>query len=144
MICCPGNYILRVHFPGTQAYLPSTASTALIVRPALVTIKTIPPLANIPFALNGEKFESDTKGVATIAVSKLGDFQLDVLLDPDTEISSDTRVTFDRWRDEYQPRRTVTIQGDVSMEAGFSVSHPVSQSFVDLEKIKLIWPGLRR
>jgi len=127
-----GKYALRIDFQGTQAYLPSSISTTLIVRPAELTVNIIPPLANIPFSLNGQKFISDDKGVARLAVYKAGDFPLDVLLDADTEVSPDTRVTFDRWQDEYQPRRTVTIKGDVSIEAGFNVSHPVSQAFVDL------------
>ncbi|MEP6983980.1 MAG: Ig-like domain repeat protein [Chloroflexota bacterium] len=128
-----GNYTIRVEFSGTQAYLPSTASTTLVVRPARLTIKTVPPLANIPFSLDGKKFESDAQGVAHVEISKLGEFPLEVLLETDTQISDDTRVTFDRWRDEYQPKRTINIQGDDEMEAGFSVSHPVSQIFSDLE-----------
>jgi len=127
------TYNIRVEFLGTQAYLPSTVSTTLVIRPAQLTIKTVPPLANVPFSLDGKKFKSDAHGVAFVEVSKLGEFQLEVLLGPDTEISSDTRVTFDRWKDEYQPKRTITIQGDDEMEVGFSVSHPVSQIFSDLE-----------
>jgi hypothetical protein len=128
-----GNHTIRVEFVGTRAYLPSSATTSLVIRPAQLTINTVPPLANIPFALDGKKFESDAQGVAHINVDKLGEFQLEVLLNPDTEISPDTRVTFDRWRDEYQPKRIVKIQGDSDMQAGFSVSHQVSQSFSDLE-----------
>jgi hypothetical protein len=129
----PGNYTIRIEFSGTQAYLPATASTPLVVRPALLTINTVPPLANIPFSLDGRKFQSDAQGVAHIAVSKLGEFPLEVLLKADTQISDDTRVTFDRWRDAYQPKLTINIQGDDEMEAGFSVSHPVSETFSDLE-----------
>jgi len=128
-----GKYTVRIEFAGTQAYLPATATTTLVVRPAQLIIQTVPVLANIPFSLDGMKFESDAQGVARVNVDKLGDFQLEVLLKPDTEISSDTRVTFDRWMDEYQPKRIVKIQGDDDMQAGFSVSHPVSQAFSDLE-----------
>ena len=129
-----GDYTIRVDFAGTQAYLPSSASTVVKVRPAVFTVQTIPPLADIPFSLGGEQFKSDKDGIARFEVSRAGDFPLEVLLNPDTQVSPDTRVTFDRWQDEFQPQRTVTIDGDVSIEAGFSVSHPVSQTFVDLDK----------
>ncbi len=129
----PGEYTIRVDFAGTQAYSPASATTTLTVRPAVLTIKTIPPLAEIPFDLSGTRFTSDEEGVARVEVSETGDYELEVLLSPDTDISPDTRVTFDRLKDEFQPLRTVTISGDVSMEAGFSISHPVSQTFIDLD-----------
>jgi transposase InsO family protein len=129
----PGEYTIRVDFTGTQAYLPASATITLTVRPAVLTITTIPPLADIPFDLGGKRFTSDENGVARLDVTEAGDYDLEVLLSPDTEVSPDTRVTFDRWKDEFQPQRTVTIRGDVSMEAGFSISHPVSQTFIDLD-----------
>jgi hypothetical protein len=126
------EYDVRVDFEGTLAYLPTSATTTLTVRPAELKIVTIPALANVPFQLDGTQFTTDEEGVARLEVAKTGDYQLEVLLEPDTEIAPDTRVTFDRWKDEFQPQRTVTIDGDVLMEAGFTVSHPVSQTFVDL------------
>lgn len=128
-----GMYTVQVVFEGTQAYRAAIVSMDFEVRGATLSIVSIPPLPNIEFSLDGELFATGEDGIARIQVADMGTYSLEVLLPPDTEVVENTRATFDRWKDGFQPQRSVTIHGDISLEAGFAISHPVSQTFIDLQ-----------
>jgi hypothetical protein len=129
-----GVYTLDAHFDGTRAYFPSSVSTTLTVRPIELTIRTVPPLSDIPFTLDGETFTSNDEGIARLEIDRAGTFSLDATLPPDTSIDPETRITFDRWGDSaFQAKRTITLRGDETYEAGFSLAHRIGHTFFDLD-----------
>lgn len=130
----PDDYTLVVEYEGTQAYAPATAEATFTVRPALVTIQTVPPLPGIPFELDGREFVSGEDGKAEIEISELGVFPLVATLPDNTEVVPGIKATFDRWSEEFQPERVVEVRGDIFLEAGFSVSHPLGFTFKDLDE----------
>jgi hypothetical protein len=118
---------------GTQAYLPAHASMQLTVRPILLTIETVPHIADVAFSLEGQTFVSGADGFARIEINQPGTYQLQVNETADVQVDADTRITFSRWADSvFQPDRTVDATSDVQLQAGFSTSHPIGLSFVDL------------
>jgi hypothetical protein len=129
----PGEHVVLVEYEGTEAYLPTMTRSTIRVRPAIVTIQTVPPLPNITFELNGQLFTSDSEGRARIEVSAPGTYPLEATLPDDTEVLPGVQATFDRWSEAFQPERTVEVEGDVSLAAGFAISHPVGQTFIDLD-----------
>ena len=135
-----GSYTLEVGFIGTQDYLPASATVPLTVRPALLTVETVPPLPGIPFALDGQKFLSDDQGVARLEITTLGAYQLAVLLEPEAKLSAHTRASFLRWADsEFEPERIFDIRGDEHLTVGFALSHRVQTRFFDLDKDAVPW-----
>jgi hypothetical protein len=128
-----GNHTIDVEAIGTQAYLPAHASMQLTVRPILLTIETVPHIADVAFSLEGQTFVSGADGFARIEINQPGTYQLQVNETADVQVDADTRITFSRWADSvFQPDRTVDANSDVQLQAGFSTSHPIGLSFVDL------------
>jgi hypothetical protein len=129
-----GVYEIRITFIGTKDYAPSEAYTTLTIRPMLLTVETVPPLPGISVSLNEQVAVSDEQGFIRFELTELATYTLRVLLEPDTALSPDTRISFDRWNDaEFMPERTVEVRGDVHLQAGLKLSHLVSQNFIDLE-----------
>jgi hypothetical protein len=129
-----GVYEIRIAFIGTKDYDPSEAQTTLTIRPMLLIIETVPPLPGVSVSLNEQVALSDEQGFVRFELTELTTYTLRVLLEPDTALSPDTRISFDRWNDaEFMPERNIKVGGDVHLQAGFKLSHLVSQNFVDLE-----------
>jgi hypothetical protein len=128
-----GHHEVRVAFAGSATAAAAQASARITIRPIVVTIDTVPPTPGIPFALDGLAFESDGMGRARIDVAVRGTYLLEVLLEPDAEISAGTRARFARWSDEvFQAPRVVEVRGDMTLQAGFALSHAIAIEFVDL------------
>jgi transposase-like protein len=128
-----GKHKIQVFYKGSKDLLPSSAEAELQVVPAVVEVHTVPPLANLTFSLAGRNFYTDEAGVARIEMNTAGTFTLEFL--NTDRLSPDTQAKFSRWADEvFTPYRQVIVPMDEPIQAGFDVSHLVSQTFVDLAK----------
>jgi hypothetical protein len=127
-----GAYDMRVLFLGSRQYDAANATTKLTIQPSELVIQTIPALENIQFRLGDQIFTSDKSGFARIAVSRSGDYNLDVVSSssPDPNM----RVEFNRWFDDtYVPTRIMHIPQQNTVQVGFQVSYKVGQTFIDLQ-----------
>ncbi len=131
-----GTYRVKLVFNSNKKYLGSETHGSLLIRPITLTVETIPPLANIGFALSGQEFFSDEQGIAKIEVTKLGlgAQHLQVLPLPEPEANSDTMIKFERWKNSFQQNFDITIERDMELQAGFALYHQVKLNFVDLER----------
>jgi hypothetical protein len=127
-----GAHTVRVVYPGSRALAGSESSTNLLITPATLVVKVVPPMANVAFSLGGRQFVSGTDGIAKVSADVAGTYQLRVLT---TDIkSADTHATFSRWGDDaFQATREVDLPYDEMVEVGFDVSHRISWSYVDLD-----------
>ncbi len=127
-----GYHRLRAEYNGTRAFAPSGAGQNLLIRPAYITVQTKPAMQGVTFKFNDGTYRSDANGVASIPVSQVGKYRLEVV--PETANDENTRVSFGRWMDEsFAPYREINVRGDDSMQVGLFVEHKVSLSFVDRE-----------
>jgi hypothetical protein len=127
-----GAYQVVLHTQETEAYRSSETAGVLTIRPAKLTIRTLPPLPSIGFSLDGRHFYSNEQGIAQIEVATSGTFPLQVLpLAAGTE-GAPVQIKFDRWADGvFYPEREVTIRSDRTLDVGFALSHQVGLAFVD-------------
>jgi 5-hydroxyisourate hydrolase-like protein (transthyretin family) len=127
-----GTYSLEVVFNGGHLLEKSVATTALQIRPAEVRVQTVPPVAGVTFQMDGRTFVSAADGSARIAISKTGEYRLQVLTEQYQNPSQ--RIEFGRWAEEsYQPSRDIRVPTDGVIEVGLYVYHQVGQTFVDLD-----------
>lgn len=127
-----GTHRLTAVYPGrTNAYLPASASATFEVAPYELTVQTVPALPGMGFTLDGEPFEADAAGVASIPVDTAGDHVL-VALASDYHVGG-RQAQFARWsvNDEYASQVTVSVPKDGVVQAGFDVYQLASQVFVD-------------
>ncbi|MBN1147851.1 MAG: Ig-like domain repeat protein [Anaerolineales bacterium] len=128
-----GVYEVKVEFIGTDAYLATSSSRTLTVRPALLTIETVPPQLGIIFSLDGKRYPTQEDGIARIEINQSGMYTLETIIPQSHASGQDFQVKFDRWIDEtFDPVRQVEISGDKYLQAGFVLFYPVGQTFVDL------------
>lgn len=124
-----GVYTPDVSFEGKPGFLESQTTAQIQVKPAMVTIQTVPAVAGVHFALDDRAFVSDAGGVAQIEVDKVGTYDLKML--PWDGNDPETRVTFTRWTDNrFIPQRDVQIPIDAPLQAGLEVSYRVKPTFV--------------
>ena len=127
-----GEHELRVQFIGTAAYYGVSATTTFKVVPLQLTLETVPPLAGIPISVEGQVLTTNRDGLAVVDIGSPGTVNLEVLQQPDGNIDENTRASFVRWSDDgFQPQRTFDLTNDNKLQIGFSISHPISHSFVD-------------
>jgi hypothetical protein len=128
-----GTYVLTAIYNGDQPHRigPARASIEIVVKPALVEIHAVPPVAGITFFLDNRIFTTDQTGVAKIEVQQIGDYVLQVL--PLETPRPDIQVAFKRWGDDtYTSSRTINIPKlSKPMEVGFELSYQVSQTFAN-------------
>jgi len=128
-----GHRMLSAAFEGDGKFGRASASAAIDVRPAVVTVQTVPPVAGIPFTLGGQRFTSGTDGVASLAVDRAGTYDLRVDIPDGLQVDPRTRVSFVRWDgSEFHRTRQVDVSGDTRLQVGLSLSHPVRLHSVDL------------
>lgn len=120
---------VTVSYPGSPALLPTATSVGVTLRPATVTITTVPALDGLPLRLG--TLQGVTKqGVVRFAVGKLGSYQL--VPDLASGATPNVRATFVRWDDEvFTPSRLIQVSGDSSIGLGLSVAYRGSLRFVD-------------
>jgi hypothetical protein len=98
---------------------------------ATLTIVTVPKLAGVHFALDGRTYVTGHQGVVRIATTQ-GSHLLQIL---DTRVHAPgVRSTFVRWEDnKYTATRTLTINHNTVIDAGFQQTVRVSFAFADLD-----------
>ena len=126
-----GQYTLNATFAGYENYLSSSATTTFVVAPAVLTVRTVPPLAGVKFLLGGRAFSTAADGSGQISVSESGRYHLEVL----PWRTKAARATFIRWDNGiFEAGRNVTLPRDSVIGAGFNVEQLVTPTFVDLEQ----------
>jgi hypothetical protein len=127
-----GNYQVTATFKGAHLLAPASNSIAIQIIPADFTIQTVPAIPGITFQMDGQQFVSGQDGTASIQISRVGTYRLDVLLSLYRNLSQ--QVDFGRWGDEnYQPYHDIQIPNDRSIQLGLDIFHQVSMNFVDLD-----------
>jgi hypothetical protein len=131
---------------GLRRWLALVLATGLLVlaggvwapasaQQAGLTIHVIPAFAGARFALDGQIFESDASGVASISVQSAGTHVLEAL---EFEDVGTMRATFSRWGDDFfQPQREIELPRVTPLEVGYDVFYPVTLRFVDLSGEKV-------
>ncbi|CAA9288686.1 MAG: hypothetical protein AVDCRST_MAG93-3731 [uncultured Chloroflexia bacterium] len=126
-----GRHQLEAVFRGDDSSSGSQAVAHMTVRPAVLTIETVPPLKDIGFTLNGTSFYTDEEGVARLELAIVGSYPLRLL--PLTATGTNTRIKFARWEDSiFTPERELSSRRDRHLRIGFYVSHRAKQDFVDV------------
>jgi hypothetical protein len=121
--------VITVAYPGSPALAASSASVAIVVRPARVTIETVPASDNVAVTL-GELKAVTRDGVASFDVARVGTYRLAMSVG-DT-VAPETRADFVRWGDNvYTPDRPLKVDGDVSLQLGLHVAYRGSFEFRD-------------
>lgn len=129
-----GSYDISVTFIGTEFYNPTSVQQQLVIEPITFTVQTIPPLPDIEFLFDNRVIKSDSEGLVIARVTEVGEYTLEPVIQDEVFIDEYTKAEFLRWSDSvFEPNRTVLLRRDKKVEAGYSVSHIVSQGFVDLE-----------
>ncbi len=129
-----GTYLLRAVYGGSRKHqlASSNVGTAIVIKPSLVEVQTLPPLPGIKFSLGGQIASSNADGIADIPVFKVGTYRLEVL--PMTFIGPNFQANFSRWGDQtFLPYRDVTVPNTHLLQAGFDVSYLVSHNFTNLQ-----------
>jgi hypothetical protein len=121
--------VITVAYPGSPALAASSASVAVVVRPARVTVETVPASDNVAVTL-GELKAVTRDGVASFDVARVGTYRLAMSVG-DT-VAPETRADFVRWGDNvYTPDRPLKVDGDVSLQLGLHVAYRGSFEFRD-------------
>jgi hypothetical protein len=90
-----------------------------------LTFRALPPLAGIPFELDGQRAVTNQRGIATIQVPKWSTMLRQRIHVLDSTQPNGSHTQFIGWREW-------TNSHDADVMAIFSISEPVSFSFVDL------------
>ncbi len=129
----PGTYEVEVVSEATVAYASSTATGELVINPAVLAIQTVPPLPDISFILDDQIRNTDENGLVQFEVSSMGTYSLDLAPLPESGDDAPMLIQFERWADGvFFPNREIELKGDKQLFVGFSLSHRVGVSFVDL------------
>lgn len=121
--------LITVAYPGSSALAASSASVAIVVRPARVTIETVPASDNVAVTL-GELKAVTRDGVASFDVARVGTYRLAMSVG-DT-VAPETRADFVRWGDNvYTSDRPLKVDGDVALQLGLHVAYRGSFEFRD-------------
>lgn len=120
---------LTVAFAGSSVLGASSASAIVDVRPARITIETVPASDNISVTL-GELHTVTKGGIATFNVPKLGRYSL--AMSTGETIGPDVRADFIRWGDNvFAPTRPFVVDGDASLQLGLHIAYRASFQFRD-------------
>ena len=117
---------------GPLGLASAVAEQKFVIKPMKLVIRTVPPLAGIRLLFNNEVYTSNEAGIISISVEERRTYPLKILQPEERALSPDMRVTFSRWNDEvFEPNREIKIFQSRELEAGFILSYPVRQIFVD-------------
>ncbi|MCW3813902.1 hypothetical protein ONA91_05460 [Micromonospora sp. DR5-3] len=110
----------------TVLVLPSAANArAASTQPGTLRLQTVPPLRGVVVKVDGQVARSDAKGRIQVRVRNFVDLDKRLIV-PETEISADRKVVFDRFRGDVD----AGVRGKV-VELGVRTSRLVSWSFID-------------
>ncbi len=73
-----GSHLIAVKFAGDKTWQPAVLDRTLVVRPAIVSVQTFPPLAGITFNMDNRDFVSGPDGVARIEINDIGKYTLSI------------------------------------------------------------------
>jgi hypothetical protein len=125
-----GTFKLEGRFDGSRSLAPARATTTLKIRPAVITITTVPAVSGVPVSVGTQKATTGPDGTAKVSIDKVGAIPLEAHLDlvPDLQ----TRVSFIRWGDQvYDEKRAITVRGDATFVLGLRTAYRASVKFVD-------------
>ena len=126
-----GTFVVETRFDGARGLATASASTKLTLRPATVTVTTVPAVAGISVSLGTQKASTGPNGVATFAVSRVGTYDLVPTLE--VAAGGSVRVSFIRWGDNtYTVQRSISVKGDATFVLGLRIAYHASLAFVDL------------
>jgi len=124
-----------IKFSGSPALAPSQSSFTLVVKPAQVTIETVPSMDGVTLSL-GAATAVTTGGVAVFQVPTIGGYTL--IPNINTAASGSVRADFVRWSDEvFSAVRRVNIEGDLVLQLGLRVVYRGSIEFRDTSGARL-------
>ena len=125
-----GTLNLEARFDGARGLAPARASVKLKIRPAVVTIATVPVVSGIPISIGDATATTGPDGTATISVAKVGPVSLEAHLD--VVAADSVRVSFIRWGDQvYDLRRDITVRGDATFVLGLRTAYRAGVRFID-------------
>ncbi|HTE83436.1 MAG TPA: Ig-like domain-containing protein, partial [Dehalococcoidia bacterium] len=120
---------VTVRFSGSSSLAPSAQSAVLTVRPARLTIHTIPVVNGIPIRV-GTLQSVTVNGAAAFEIPKLGSYA--VVPDIAAASKSAMRADFVRWGDNvYTPDRDLIVAGDTDLWLGLHTAYRGSFRFVN-------------
>lgn len=106
----------------------ASASSTIQIRPLVLKVQTVPPIAGVNFLVDGRSFASDATGLASTTVATAGFHDLTVSLHDPNPL---THLEFGRWGDDaFTADRQVRLQGDVSLTAGLRIAYLTQLHFV--------------
>src|SRR4051794_10810955 len=125
-----GTFPLRVETVKTHDFSAASAIATLTLRPAMITVVTVPIVRGIPVTLGGASGTTGDDGTVKLAAPAITQVPLaahiDQLADPSI------RVTFLRWSDSvYDQSRTFNVTGDAKVVLGLRTAFKGSVNFVD-------------
>lgn len=127
-----GNYELQAVFRGDAAHLATVSAAATVqVSPAHLSVRTLPPLPNVPLLRvdGGPLLTTEDDGTITIPISSVRRYRFEVVLPPAT---ADRRLAFDRWSDGSRDTGlSVRLPGRDDLAIGLQVSYPVAFEYLD-------------
>ncbi len=127
-----GDYAVQAVFRGTPDLLASVSAVTIIhVTPVNLTVRTVPPVANIPLLRidGGRTLTTGADGTIRIPITSVRRYQLEVTLPP---ADPDRQLTFDRWSDgSREPSRSIRLPGRTDLVIGLTVSYRVAFAFLD-------------
>ncbi len=127
-----GSHLIGVKFAGDHTWQPMVVDRTLVVRPAMVTVQTFPPLAGVTFNMDNRDFVSGPDGVAKIEINDIGKYTLSINTDKYSD--PNMRIEFGRWETEsFMPSRDVFVPITGPIQAGLNIYYKVGQTFVDLD-----------
>lgn len=97
-----------------------------------LVVKTVPPLPNIEFELDGSRIETDAQGMLFVPMSAAGSHQLSLV---STQIQDDgLAFSFNRWSDgERALTRPIDVGTLTSIEVGFVATRDVRLTYIDAD-----------
>jgi hypothetical protein len=127
-------------FAGGAELSPSQASAAVVVRPATLTIRTVPATDNVKISV-ASSVAVTQKGVAVFRIAKLGSYHVTPVISSSNDA---TRMDFVRWGDNvYTVERDVVIEGDKELDLGLHVAYRGSFRFMDDARATLSPGGIQ-
>lgn len=129
-----GTYHIQAYYAGGSAVnLPfASVEAEMVIEPAKVEIRTVPPMAGVKFNLNDRIYTSDENGFVNIQIDASGYYDLEVLEFDDALLPPDVKMEFERWNDNvFTPHRRVYFPRNRPLEVGFVFQYVVDQVFFD-------------
>lgn len=125
-----GTYDLQARFDGSKSLSPAQASAKMKVKPATVTVTTVPVVEGVPISIGDQTEMTGKDGVATFAIQQVGAVALGAHLDLIS--NPGIRMSFIRWGDQvYELNRQIIVRGNAAFVLGVRTAYLADVRFVD-------------